>query len=147
MIELVSTHSRLKAAGFTAKRAAATGGSFNTQPPKGGWGPVKAASSGFCCFNTQPPKGGWVFAVHRFDDFLVSTHSRLKAAGYSRRGLYLQPIRFNTQPPKGGWFVLCFDVVIISCFNTQPPKGGWAAVHPLPVNSISFNTQPPKGGW
>ena len=33
---------------------------------------------------------------------LVSTHSRLKAAGISKR---ISPTvrRFNTQPPEGGW--------------------------------------------
>ena len=34
---------------------------------------------------------------------VVSTHSRLKAAGY----------------------VLTFTVCNIVCFNTQPPEGGW----------------------
>ena len=33
----VSTHSRPKAAGQRAARRAATRGSFNTQPPEGGW--------------------------------------------------------------------------------------------------------------
>ena len=34
-------------------------------------------------FNTQPPEGGWVYFFGAFVFFsLVSTHSRLKAAGY-----------------------------------------------------------------
>ena len=33
------------------------------------------------CFNTQPPEGGWyIYAVHA-QNIIVSTHSRLKAAG------------------------------------------------------------------
>ena len=37
------------------------------------------------CFNTQPPEGGW-FGTPVFGVFakLVSTHSRLKAAGGNR---------------------------------------------------------------
>ena len=34
-------------------------------------------------FNTQPPEGGWGRIRYRNYDCAVSTHSRLKAAGYS----------------------------------------------------------------
>ena len=34
----VSTHSRLKAAGFNGNGGLAVEGGFNTQPPEGGWG-------------------------------------------------------------------------------------------------------------
>ena len=33
----------------------------------------------------------------------VSTHSRLKAAGYARLLSSVVGLRFNTQPPEGGW--------------------------------------------
>ena len=57
---VVSTHSRLKAAGKIAFQDGMSDGSFNTQPPEGGWlSQIKQAISA--------------------DD--VSTHSRLKAAG------------------------------------------------------------------
>ena len=58
---MVSTHSRLKAAGGTEH----------------------LCNEKICRFNTQPPEGGWVgrFAVKH--EFFVSTHSRLKAAGHS----------------------------------------------------------------
>ena len=55
----VSTHSRLKAAGFVV--------SIPFQPLSG--------------FNTQPPEGGWNQLYRRHFVALVSTHSRLKAAG------------------------------------------------------------------
>ena len=35
--------------------------------------------------------------------FRVSTHSRLKAAGFSTLPLMLICLSFNTQPPEGGW--------------------------------------------
>ena len=34
----------------------------------------------------------------------VSTHSRLKAAGYRFWLLRAKNVSFNTQPPEGGWF-------------------------------------------
>ena len=55
--------------------------SFNTQPPEGGWfrhGRQPEMPSGF---NTQPPEGGWTAAEKAQTAALVSTHSRLKAAG------------------------------------------------------------------
>ena len=79
---IVSTHSRLKAAGLDAVPDAAAGGGFNTQPPEGGWSwqrlPLRLPS---CRFNTQPPEGGWGGAqfCQQLDD------------------------GFNTQPPEGGW--------------------------------------------
>ena len=42
----------------------------------------------------------------------VSTHSRLKAAGIHLRLYRLQSFRFNTQPPEGGWIPLPFDAEI-----------------------------------
>ena len=53
-------------------------------------------------FNTQPPEGGWdkLDGADTYD--VVSTHSRLKAAGGDcsvKRG----DDGFNTQPPEGGW--------------------------------------------
>ena len=59
MAWLVSTHSRLKAAGFLL--------AFSFQFLTG--------------FNTQPPEGGWANAGINTDNGGVSTHSRLKAAG------------------------------------------------------------------
>ena len=56
---MVSTHSRLKAAGSLR---------IAVQVPVAG-------------FNTQPPKGGWITQLCSRIIDLVSTHSRLKAAG------------------------------------------------------------------
>ena len=78
---VVSTHSRLKAAG----RHTPTGGPptccFNTQPPEGGWIYQRCNAGRLICFNTQPPEGGWKNLLNPQIPFLVSTHSRLKAAG------------------------------------------------------------------
>ena len=101
--------------------------------------------------------------------WLVSTHSRPKAAGIQARNR--QPIFpcFNTQPPEGGWVQVSTLTFRIWRFNTQPPEGGWlhkiskmgrllvfqhtAARRRLGQqvhrkgSCHGFNTQPPEGGW
>ena len=62
-VELVSTHSRLKAAGIRQLDAAL---------------PIFR-------FNTQPPEGGWPEPCHWLTISSVSTHSRLKAAGWGKK--------------------------------------------------------------
>ena len=48
---------------------------------------------------------------------IVSTHSRLKAAGITR----FLPLRFgrsfNTQPPEGGWMFLEYFVLVFVQFQ------------------------------
>ena len=60
VIHIVSTHSRLKAAGQPAEHIPKAAERFNTQPPEGGW---------VCAGGVGAAK------------LVVSTHSRLKAAG------------------------------------------------------------------
>ena len=56
------------------------------------------------CFNTQPPEGGWWDKLDGADTYdVVSTHSRLKAAGRPKLGWCRNWKSFNTQPPEGGW--------------------------------------------
>ena len=79
---IVSTHSRLKAAGFCDFFQRCALACFNTQPPEGGWLPLRSSKRRILCFNTQPPEGGWSSQWHFYPLFSVSTHSRLKAAGF-----------------------------------------------------------------
>ena len=77
----------------------------------------------------------------------VSTHSRPKAAGFQRR---IQPEPspcFNTQPPEGGWLLFFFGLIRMGSFNTQPPEGGWYRKRRTFHLHNGFNTQPPEGGW
>ena len=55
----------------------------------------------------------------------VSTHSRLKAAGFKEGGQMGFRVGFNTQPPDGGWMPLLRYGCRHRGFNTQPPEGGW----------------------
>ena len=59
----------------------ATIGSFNSQPPEGGWPVLILLLLQHGCFNSQPPEGGWVDAE---TDLVYEC-------------------RFNSQPPEGGW--------------------------------------------
>ena len=43
---------------------------------------------GNTCFNTQPPEGGWPSSLKSVTIDLVSTHSRLKAAGSGEADIY-----------------------------------------------------------
>ena len=54
-------------------------------------------------FNTQPPEGGWGQAFTKAFQSVVSTHSRLKAAGKDSPTTTPRSHGFNTQPPEGGW--------------------------------------------
>ena len=54
-------------------------------------------------FNTQPPEGGWIISPSTKSGFMVSTHSRPKAAGKSFATSIFSKHCFNTQPPEGGW--------------------------------------------
>ena len=100
----VSTHSRLKAAGYLKINQSQHIASFNTQPPEGGWNPSWDSVPDPFCFNTQPPEGGWNPSWDSVPD----------------------PFCFNTQPPEGGWTLLASENLnFSSCFNTQPPEGGW----------------------
>ena len=54
---------------------------FNTQPPEGGWVQYGMDFPIMGSFNTQPPEGGWAYRPYVAQAALVSTHSRLKAAG------------------------------------------------------------------
>ena len=123
---MVSTHSRLKAAGRQATRQSQRHLRFNTQPPEGGWLFQALPASLFCLsFNTQPPEGGW-----------VPSSRWLTVIGC-----------FNTQPPEGGWLLTFCLNHRLSCFNTQPPEGGWEQQPAQSGFDRSFNTQPPEGGW
>ena len=87
----VSTHSRLKAAGQTDAARRPFRCCFNTQPPEGGWDWVIFTFYVSACFNTQPPEGGWSNNHTNPPRRVVSTHSRLKAAGSRRSSCEMRP--------------------------------------------------------
>ena len=80
------------------------GACFNTQPPEGGWRLLSRICCHWFCVSTHSrlKAAGWPI-YYKFKDISVSTHSRLKAAGRTATGYISSSIRFNTQPPEGGW--------------------------------------------
>ena len=126
MLAEVSTHSRPKAAGERYRKSPVDTDCFNTQPPEGGWAFKLFCSQQGCCFNTQPPKGGWTIKINDDNTLtIVSTHSRLKAAGRlavddGRVSVVSTHSRLKAAGIGG---VYCSDRRV--SFNTQPPEGGW----------------------
>ena len=119
---VVSTHSRPKAAAFFIHNFPNIVKSFNTQPPEGGCAPNLSVVIAPACFNTQPPEGGCKVRFKFLIPFLVSTHSRPKAA--ARYGSYYcaRLFCFNTQPPEGGcfWATAPITATVIVSTHSRP---------------------------
>ena len=78
---IVSTHSRLKAAGKDAfTRSVGDNVSTHSRLKAAGFHKFQRFLL-YASFNTQPPEGGWVASSPSNVNLIVSTHSRLKAAG------------------------------------------------------------------
>ena len=125
ILTLVSTHSRLKAAGWREAARKNPDACFNTQPPKGGWRAATLSTKRTLRFNTQPPKGGW-------------------DPTYSQNAI---DKRFNTQPPKGGWSCSCVSGLMPAVSTHSRLKAAGGRRCSFRYCCICFNTQPPKGGW
>ena len=113
---------------------------------------VGSVGAGFRCFvgfNTQPPKGGWNFFGEHGRSANVSTHSRLKAAGYDfeeaiNAGLVSTHSRLKA---AGRQYSLILSASL--CFNTQPPKGGWQEFVEFSRNNrtVSTHSRLKAAGW
>ena len=102
--------------------------------------------------------------------FIVSTHSRPKAAGSLGWVVAGKVHSFNTQPPEGGWHAEVLPRPKKSLFQHTAARrrlesrddaknqAGWVSTHSRPKAAgpdqygnhyryICFNTQPPEGGW
>ena len=146
--DVVSTHSRPKAAGSPAQYRWCDRRGFNTQPPEGGWAPVASSFISTRMFqHTAARRRLGVYDAVITGDYRVSTHSRPKAAGIDICIQRLVNTRFNTQPPEGGWSSDKTSESSNPSFNTQPPEGGWPSAATTSNRSKRFNTQPPEGGW
>ena len=103
LLNIVSTHSRPKAAGgLNGRPFRFFGVSTHTRPKAAGF-PFSTTCLPLTGFNTQPPEGGWLCPLPFFHLFGLFQHTaarrRLEPSGKSsavNQG-------FNTQPPEGGW--------------------------------------------
>ena len=78
-------------------------GSFNTQPPEGGWGQGFVPANMGSRFNTQPPEGGWICPLVRPLPAMTFQHTAARRRLADLDQTSDQPLSFNTQPPEGGW--------------------------------------------
>ena len=122
----VSTHSRPKAAGFPFSTTCLPLTGFNTQPPEGGWFLCRqAAILGLIVSTHSRPKAAGRKLEWTTGGAKVSTHSRPKAAGLFSDGLfYLGIVSTHSRPKAAGRYWRCV-FQYYCCFNTQPPEGGW----------------------
>ena len=99
---------------------------FNTQPPEGGWLAHIGLGVHSCEFqHTAARRRLAILIMSCAHLYIVSTHSRPKAAGKTAWISRLTGYGFNTQPPEGGWSERVRGRGKASGFNTQPPEGGW----------------------
>ena len=121
-------------------------------------------------FNTQPPEGGWVVLLDRGTVVEgVSTHSRPKAAGRVNYFPSCGKCVSTHSRPKAAGFLNLRLLILIKFQHTAARRrlagrlGRFSAASSVSTHSrpkaagidwilsktsrISFNTQPPEGGW
>ena len=144
---IVSTHSRPKAAGKHHYPGFTRVQGFNTQPPEGGWLVALSACGGQSVSTHSRPKAAGLRRWHRICRFFVSTHSRPKAAGYktwsSERTAWFQ---HTAARRRLGCFLS--RLLIQSPFQHTAARRRLGTNRLIPSNGVArFNTQPPEGGW
>ena len=99
--------------------------SFNTQPPEGGWNDAETVCLSFTGFNTQPPEGGWEGWTDIGTKAAVSTHSRLKAAGYeaSFKGKHVNVSTHSRLKAAGALYELNCPVFVVSTHSRLKAAG------------------------
>ena len=99
---------------------------FNTQPPEGGWSyKISYDDMGFVVSTHSRLKAAGASYMHDFARYMVSTHSRLKAAGLSNSDVPSKLIVSTHSRLKAAGQPECNCLYQRTCFNTQPPEGGW----------------------
>ena len=127
IVRRVSTHSRPKAAGHRRRHRSCFLVVSTHSRPKAAGQTLSCFRPVFCCFNTQPPEGGWSPSSANTNSPLVFQHTA------ARRRL---------APPPPPLMAFC------SCFNTQPPEGGWPMCNVLGGggSKVSTHSRPKAAG-
>ena len=123
-------------------------GSFNTQPPEGGWVEhhINLIQSVVVSTHSRPKAAGFALS-HPNGTTFVSTHSRPKAADLTGNdSFYRRKVSTHSRPKAAGTAARRPNGTTES-FNTQPPEGGWVRLGRFAHRTLGFNTQPPEGGW
>ena len=164
----VSTHSRPKAAGLskpaygciavfqhTAARrrlginscTSASGQSFNTQPPEGGWLSKYRRQHAWRVSTHSRPKAAGALDKPMHPSLMVSTHSRPKAAGYKCH-VRIKFDMFQHTAARRRLVVVQFDGQLVSLVSTHSrPKaaGNDDAVLVLAID-VSTHSRPKAAG-
>ena len=126
-LDLVSTHSRPKAAGSVSVIACGSFADVSTHSrPKAAGYRCRCVSHGFGGFNTQPPEGGWIKLVFQFPTVTMFQHTAARRrlenfeAWARKRGMFQHTAARRRLDAAS---LVCHRPN--SCFNTQPPEGGW----------------------
>ena len=149
MHKQVSTHSRLKAAGVVARIFGGFAAVSTHSRLKAAGLHIASNATFYRGFNTQPPKGGWgSVEVFGYRTSQVSTHSRLKAAGSgSGANAVIRQVSTHSRLKAAGRHN-GYDRPADVCFNTQPPKGGWILdVLTFPVLGVSTHSRLKAAGF
>ena len=144
---LVSTHSRLKAAGTKTRCCSRNCLRFNTQPPEGGWDGIPHPFMADGVSTHSRPKAAGKADCFFNQIYEVSTHSRPKAAGQPPLGLVSITVVSTHSRPKaaGSCIIVCLHFT--NCFNTQPPEGGWSIRAKLSgFPTVSTHSRPKAAG-
>ena len=140
VLDLVSTHSRPKAAGMTRQRNRVIRRVSTHSRPKAAGSRFENFGRINVSFNTQPPEGGWIDSGNPPNKLFPFQHTaarrRLASIAIAMGIRY----SFNTQPPEGGWTDYDEAAIQSQSFNTQPPEGGWAVKADVPVTQVRVST-------
>ena len=124
---------------------------FNTQPPEGGWFSTSYKKSTTALVSTHSRlKAAGAYQAVKGDLERVSTHSRLKAAGNLIIWIKSNLISLHTQPPEGGWEIDITSIETAASVSTHSrlkAAGFFGEFSFSPIEPLCFNTQPPEGGW
>ena len=126
--DLVSTHSRPKAAGSTTGFTLCDAEGFNTQPPEGGWMAWQTAWLGWITFQHTAARRRLDPTVDERSAayWFQHTAARRRLAAMSGRSECIMWFQHTAARRRLG---LLFDWALWHCcFNTQPPEGGWNAL-------------------
>ena len=123
--QLVSTHSRPKAAGARLNKYTGTKKFQHTAARRRLEVVYLFPSHPTSCFNTQPPEGGWGQLGYARHGDIVSTHSRPKAAGRALPPHHpQQPVSTHSRPKAAGRPPCFITVIVVVSTHSRPKAAG-----------------------
>ena len=127
--KLVSTHSRPKAAGILAEKPSLATLFQHTAARRRLVRRVMWTADKDGSFNTQPPEGGWQARLYYVHQISVSTHSRPKAAGpLISKSLISLMVSTHSRPKAAGQARLYYVHQISVSTHSRPKAAGWIMV-------------------